>query len=213
MAIVHPDAVLRPTKPELVQQWLAAAEWFDGDPGAVEVKARFSYRFDDPAGRVGVETLVVRDGERFLQLPLTYREAPLDGADQWLLTTMDHSVLGKRWIYDGVGDPVLAAAFVTAIMGGLPSAGLELATDGEHRAADTLIRAEGTGAGPAPGGVELVGVERLGSDSKVQTSRGALRIPHVLDPSARASGLALLGSGAGLGADVVLAELTADTPR
>lgn len=208
MAIVHPDAVLRPTKPELVHQWLEAADWFDGDPGAVEVKPRFSYRFDDPAGRVGVETLVVRDGERFLQLPLTYREAPLDGADLWLLTTMEHSVLGKRWIYDGVGDPVLVAAFIAAMVGGLPSAGLELETAGEHRAADTLIRAEGTGAGPAPVDVELVGVERSGSDSTVQTSRGALRILHLLDPSARASGPALLGRGDGFGTDVLLAELT-----
>jgi hypothetical protein len=208
MAIVHPDAVLRPTKLELAQRWLAATDWFDGDPAAIDVKPRFSYRFDDPAGKVGVETIVVRDGERFIQLPLTYREAPLDGLEPWLVTTMDHSVLGKRWIYDGVGDPVLVTAFVTAIVGGRPSAGLEFATDGEHRTADTLIRAQGTGAGSAPSGVELIDVQRSGSDSTVHTSCGDLRIPHLLDPSTAASGPALLGGGAGLGDDVLLAELT-----
>ena len=39
-------------------------------------------------------------------MPVTYRDAPLPGADAWLIGTMDHSVLGKRWVYDGVGDPV-----------------------------------------------------------------------------------------------------------
>jgi hypothetical protein len=41
-----------------------------------------AYRFDDPAGEVGIETLLVRRGAGpVLQVPLTYRGAPLAGAE------------------------------------------------------------------------------------------------------------------------------------
>ena len=40
-----------------------------------------------------------------LQVPLTYRDEPLAGADEALITEMEHSVLGTRWVYDGLRDP------------------------------------------------------------------------------------------------------------
>ena len=39
------------------------------------------------------------------QVPLTYRGAPLDGGDGWLVGTAEHSVLGRRWVYDARGTP------------------------------------------------------------------------------------------------------------
>jgi hypothetical protein len=61
---------------------------------------------EDPAGEVGIETHLVRDGSVLYQVPMTYRGAPLGGAQDALISTTEHSVLGKRWIYDATADPV-----------------------------------------------------------------------------------------------------------
>lgn len=115
MALIH-DARLRPTKLDLVADWLPDQPWAAGE-GEVRVVARF--RFDDPLGEVGVETILVRRGDGpVLQVPLTYRGAPLEGADAWLITTMEHSVLGTRWVYDALGDPVYEAVVLEAVRSG-----------------------------------------------------------------------------------------------
>jgi hypothetical protein len=49
---------------------------------------------------------------------MTYRAAPLDGAQDWLIGTAEHSVLGTRWVYDAVGDPVFVATAAEAIRTG-----------------------------------------------------------------------------------------------
>jgi Maltokinase N-terminal cap domain len=114
MALIH-QATLRPTKLELLSDWLPTRGWYDGPKG--EVERVVAYRFDDPDGAVGLETLLVRAGDGpVYQVPLTYREAPLAGADDLLLGTADHSVLGKRWIYDATGDPVYVAELAKAIV-------------------------------------------------------------------------------------------------
>ncbi len=108
-----------------------------------------SFRFDDPAGEVGVETILVRVGDTLLQAPLTYRGAPLDGADEHLITTMEHTVLGRRWIYDGCGDPVWAAVTVTAALTGGREADLEVEQDGERKVFRSRTSAQGSGAAGA----------------------------------------------------------------
>ena len=105
MAILH-KATISPTKPELLAGIL-------GGPVAV----LGAYRLDDPDGEVGVEALLVRSGERTTQVVLTYRGAPLDGAEEHLVSTMEHTALGRRWVYDGVGDPVALACFRRAVLG------------------------------------------------------------------------------------------------
>lgn len=47
-------------------------------------------------------------------MPLCYRGAPCDDGDRWLIGTAAHSVLGKRWVYDGCGDTL------TGTWGGRP---------------------------------------------------------------------------------------------
>ena len=42
-------------------------------------------------------------------VPVTYRGAPLAGAEAALLGTSEHGVLGRRWIYDAAQDPVAVA--------------------------------------------------------------------------------------------------------
>ncbi len=69
-----------------------------------------AYRFDDPAGEVGVETFLLQAGDVVLQVPLTYRSGPLPGAEDALVGETEHSVLGRRWVHDGTADPVWLAA-------------------------------------------------------------------------------------------------------
>ncbi|EHB55031.1 hypothetical protein MycrhDRAFT_2225 [Mycolicibacterium rhodesiae JS60] len=206
MAFVHRGATLRPTKPEIVRQWLGGADWFDAEPETDPAAPPLSYRFDDPAGKVGIEALLVPSAGRYIQLPLTYREEPLEGAGDWLVTTMEHSALGRRWIYDGVGDPVLAAAFVNSIVGGTSSATLEFDAGDERHTASTSVHAQGTGSGRIPVPLEVVSVERSGPTSTVRTTAGVLRIPHLLDPAAQVSPMSLVGDGDALGSNLLLAE-------
>ncbi|MFF4189732.1 hypothetical protein [Nonomuraea sp. NPDC001831] len=128
MALLY-QATVRPSKLELLSGWLPGRPWYSGPAGKMRHVA--SFRFDDPAGAVGMETILVRVGDGPVhQMPLTYREAPLPGADAWLLGTAEHSVLGMRWIYDGVGDPVYAAALAGAIINGTGQAEKLVQVDG-----------------------------------------------------------------------------------
>jgi hypothetical protein len=119
MAIVHSTATIRPTKRELLDAELG---------GPVEVLA--SYRFDDPAGEVGVEAFLVRRDARLRHVVLTYRGAPLESEDARLVSTMEHSELGQRWIYDGTTDPVALDCFRRAIRGDQQPAPSEIWADG-----------------------------------------------------------------------------------
>lgn len=114
------DAQLSPSKSELLQAWLPQQPWFSGDASTLVRLGAF--RFDDPAGEVGIETHVVAVDGKTYQVPLTYRGAPLEGAEEFLVTTMDHSVLGPRWVYDATGDPVYASELAAAILTGKPVA-------------------------------------------------------------------------------------------
>ena len=115
MGIVH-RATLSPSKQEIVEGWLPSRGWARGRTIAEKVA---EYRLDDPEGEVGVETILWRlDDGALVQTPLTYRAEPLAGADEHLITTTRHSVLGERWVYDGCGDPVWASTLATAILTG-----------------------------------------------------------------------------------------------
>jgi maltokinase len=120
------DATLTPTKPELVQAWIGAQRWYAGKGRVPELETVFAYRFDDPAGEVGVETLLVRDASagdpEVYQVPLTYRGAPVPELEHALVGTLEHSVLGQRWVYDGCHDPVYAACLLDVLQGRAPVA-------------------------------------------------------------------------------------------
>lgn len=109
MAVVH-RATLTPHKFDLVTSWLPAQLWFD-DGGPIESVATF--RLDDPAGEVGIETFIVRSGPQLFHVPVTYRSAPLP--EGVLVGELEHSVLGHRWIYDGPTDGVYVATTTLAI--------------------------------------------------------------------------------------------------
>ncbi|MFD3497517.1 1,4-alpha-glucan branching protein [Streptomyces sp. NPDC058676] len=120
MAVIH-HTTLKPTKLELLTAWLPTRPWYSGGPGEPELAKAGGFRLDDPAGEVGMEFMVVTDtsGGRpaTYLVPLTYRGAPLDGAEHALVGTMEHGVLGHRWAYDGCHDPVLVAELLALIEG------------------------------------------------------------------------------------------------
>ena len=104
-----------------------------------------SYRFDDPDGRVGMETHLVTAGRTLLQVPLTYRDEPLEGAADALIVEMQHSVLGTRWVYDGLRDPRLIIMLAAVAMTGQGEA-LGLAVyDGRWYIAPSNVRIHGGG--------------------------------------------------------------------
>lgn len=117
MALLH-HAQLNPSKVELVAGWLPSQPFFPVDGADAKLRRVASFRFDDPAGEVGIETLLVDAAGATLQVPLTYRGTPLEGADDALLGTTEHSVLGTRWVYDATGDPVYVAELVRVVVTG-----------------------------------------------------------------------------------------------
>lgn len=154
MGLVYHTATVSPTKRELVESWLPSQPWADGRTIVGKIA---EYRFDDPAGEVGVETILWRaDDGSVLQTPLTYRAAPLEGAEGSLVGTTEHSVLGPRWVYDGCGDPVWAATLTTAILTGGTQAQMQIEHEG--RMVDVPPRMQVRGSGSADASVPEVGV-------------------------------------------------------
>jgi hypothetical protein len=144
MALLY-QAELTPSKLELVQAWAPGQDWFTGDDGGALVSVG-SFRFDDPAGEVGIETLLVQtpDGPT-MQIPLTYRGAPLAGAEAFLIGTMQHSVLGDRWVYDAVGDPAYIDAATRAIRLAEHEAPQFIDIDGERITREPTAEVRGSG--------------------------------------------------------------------
>lgn len=122
MAVIHNTTTLTPTKLELLATWLPAQPWYRGKAGQQPELARTGgFRLDDPQGEVGIEFMVATDtsGDQPVsyQIPFSYRGAPIPGADEALIGTTEHGVLGKRWVYDGTRDPVLVAQLFALIVG------------------------------------------------------------------------------------------------
>ena len=121
VAEIHHDATLTPSKQALIEGWMGAQRWYTAKGSTPRTRRVRSFRFDDPAGEVGIETIVVSDesGDEpvVYQVPLTYRGAPAEGLDHALVGTMEHSVLGTRWVYDACHDPVYATQLLAALQG------------------------------------------------------------------------------------------------
>ncbi|WP_030313876.1 maltokinase N-terminal cap-like domain-containing protein [Streptomyces flavochromogenes] len=147
MAVIH-KTTMQPTKLELLTEWLPTRAWHTG--GEARPARVGGFRLDDPAGEVGIEFMVVTDGEgdeaTAYLVPLTYRGEPLDGAEHALVGTSEHGVLGTRWIYDGTHDPVLAAQLHALLTGRAQAQAQSLTDAPDLTVAVSPVPADGTAA-------------------------------------------------------------------
>jgi hypothetical protein len=206
MATIH-RATLTPTKIELLAAWLPGRHWYpeDDTPGLQRVAA---CRFDDPDGEVGVETIVVRSGANgpLVHVPLTYRGAPLEDGDLFLIGTTEHSLLGTRWVYDAVGDPVYVEALTAAIRtgGGEADEMVETEEGPQRRDPSMTVQGSGTSKTTEPTG-RLVRVED-GDPAVVVAEAARLDVRRILTGEPADSPLSLAGAWEGQ-KPVVLAVL------
>ncbi|MFE0653907.1 1,4-alpha-glucan branching protein [Streptomyces sp. NPDC059534] len=151
MAVIH-HTTMQPTKLELLAAWLPTRAWYTAADGGPRPAKAGGFRLDDPEGEVGIEFMAVADGTGddavVYLVPMTYRGAPLEGADHALIGTSEHGVLGTRWIYDGAHDPVLVGR-LTALLAGRTVAQDQSLTDTPDATVDAAL---------APG-TDLAGAE------------------------------------------------------
>jgi len=162
MALFH-RATITPTKAELIADWASTQAW--GPPAGVPIEVVGSYRFDDPDGRVGMENHLVTAAGELLHLPVTYRDEPLDGAENALITEMQHSVLGTRWVYDGLRDPRLVLMLAGVAMTGQGEALGMAVYEGRWCIAPSNVRIQGGGWTQ-----DRVPVDRFGIESDDEVS-------------------------------------------
>jgi len=162
MALFH-RATITPTKAELIADWASTQAW--GPPAGVPIEVVGSYRFDDPDGRVGMENHLVTAAGELLHLPVTYRDEPLDGAEDALITEMQHSVLGTRWVYDGLRDPRLVLMLAGVAMTGQGEALGMAVYEGRWCIAPSNVRIQGGGWTQ-----DRVPVDRFGIESDDEVS-------------------------------------------
>lgn len=194
MAIIH-QATLTPSKLELLGAYLS--DWIQlvehvGD----SLTSVGAYRFDDPAGEVGIEThILTSEGGPFLHIPVTYRSAPRAGIDGALIGTMEHSVLGTRWMYDATTEPIYVGELVRTILtGGLEAPEMVETPDGPRpRATKAQIRGSGHDDAAVPA-IGSVAAERSGTTTRIVAGDTTIVVSHVLSdgdppPSPHVSGV------------------------
>jgi hypothetical protein len=171
-----------------------------------------SFRFVDPAGEVGIEThlLGTADG-KVLQVPLTYRGAPREGAEGSLITTMTHSTLGDRWIYDGCHDPVYVSTLVGTILTGGREADIYAATDDGLVLEPTTTHVRGSGSRSSDSVPDLTtpAVSHNGMTTTIDAGVMVVLV-RVVGDMTPAAGEALRGTWPGQESPMVLA--TVDAP-
>lgn len=186
------SAELNPGKLDVISAWLSRQSWAaEADVAPESLKKVTSYRFDDPEGKVGAEIHIVAAGDRVFQVPLTYRGVELAGADKHLISTMEHSILGTRWVYDGMGDPHFRQRLDHAIATAGTSAKQYRVDDEGNRIDEITDVAHAWGTGPLAGAEDVQVLYELNLDSPAEGSDAGL----------------LLGRWAGQEAPVVLAVM------
>lgn len=159
MAIFH-RAEITPSKADLIAAWASTQAW--GPPAGEPLEVVGAFRFDDPDGRVGMETHLVTVGGELFHVPLTYRDEPLAGGEDAFITEMHHSVLGTRWVYDGLGDPLAVVMLAAVTMTGQGEALGMAVYEGRWYIAPTNVRIHGGGWSLER--VPVDGFERTGTD-------------------------------------------------
>jgi hypothetical protein len=145
---------------------------------------------------------------RTLFVPVTYRDAPLPDAEASLLGTMEHSVLGTRYVYDACADPVFVTAVLDSIRSGGRQADVQLArADGTvvPREPSATARGEGDSTVPEHDPAQPASVADGSDRTTIRTGDLELTVMRRLGDAP--AGPALVGSFEG-GADLRLAVVS-----
>lgn len=151
-AHVHTDATLSPSKLELLAEWLPQQSWFDGDASDLERVAFF--RFVDPDGEVGLDSMLIASAGTVYHVPVTWRAEELADAD--FIGTLEHSKLGTRYCYAANTDPVYVAELIRVIREG--DAAADVVAEGSSDVIPANIAVSGSGVIPT---VDVSGQIRL----------------------------------------------------
>ncbi len=165
MAIIH-KTTLEPGKLALLTSWLPRQPWYRGT--TPDLAKAGGFRLDDPDGEVGIEFCFVVDSSGSAPIvyhaPLTFRGAPLPGADAALIGESEHGVLGRRWVYDAEVDPVALEQMRALFRGGA-----EPQQQSVSNAADATVVVHGATRGddPHPRAVRVLADGAAGSHGVV----------------------------------------------
>jgi len=111
--------VLTPSMQDLLYRWLPQQRWYPAKGRGVSLTRVGGYTLVDAGTAVHIEVLLLAldSGDQLdvVQVPLTYRSAPLEGSPQGLVGQVEHEQLGHRWVYDGPHDPAFVAAWLALI--------------------------------------------------------------------------------------------------
>lgn len=187
-ADVYTQATLSPSKLELLAPWLVQQSWFEGDAADLERVAFF--RFVDPDGEVGLDSMLIASGGATYHVPVTWRGSELEGGE--LIGTLEHSELGTRYGYDATTDPVYVSELVRVITEGDTGSAITNVETGEPLPAT----AEVAGSGVTPG-VDVQGAVRLirvldAEHEDTHAARGVLTATWTHDGVEREDVLAVL---------------------
>jgi len=200
MATIHRTTMV-PGKLDLLAGWLPTRPWYRGTGRPPALTRAGGFRLDDPAGEVGIEFAFVTDGTgsegTTYSVPMAYRGAPLPGAEEGLIGTSEHGVLGPRWIYDAAHDPVAVGALLDFLCAGVVAQHRSRSDTpdpsvGRHwTAGDALIAPVPLRVSDAEPHRTVVVVEL--PDASAGVVPHALHLVRVLEPGATADG-GVLGS-------------------
>ncbi|MEV4191334.1 maltokinase N-terminal cap-like domain-containing protein [Streptomyces toxytricini] len=195
MSVIH-KTTITPTKLELLAAWLPSQPWYAATGSAPEPAKAGGFRLDDPEGEVGIEFMVVADASApepvAYHVPMTYRGAPLEGAEGALIGTVEHGVLGTRWVYDAAHDPVAVGQVLALLRGEAQpwAQSVDGAPDPTVAVEGGPVAAEGLDAAAAAAATTAEGTEvRFGG------GQGVLRVVRVLRPGGPGAGAAGVVTG------------------
>jgi len=157
-----------------------------------------------------METILAFAGSAIFQVPLTYRDRPLAGAESWLVGTMLHSVLGPRWVYDACADPTYLAALTASLMLDKPQAEQYLQVEGKLELLSHSVFVQSTG--PKQDAIPKVTAatpRTTAADTAIETSKLHFLVVRRLELAERPVGrLMLTGTWVGQKDTVKLAAVT-----
>ena len=178
MALLH-QATLSPSKLEILASYLVTLP-AHAKTDASNFALLGSYRFDDPANEVGIEAHLLTAGSGpVIHVPLTYRAAPVAGVEE--IATMEHSVLGSRWVYDACGDPVYVSQLLRAILTGGTQVEQYFETDDGRVVREPTATVIGSGSANTPiPTIDSVVTQTDGNDTVIQAGGFEIVVRHLL---------------------------------